>query len=147
MTLYPPFSLPPFSTLSVEISTHFFILLCDARYVEKKTDGHYKGIPLEIQHYKFVPEADFEMKYFQSELAQRPVNRFQRPWKFFLTKIIPQIDSAHSKTMNMHPRALRALYIFFCKVWQIQKVGSDLDRIVSQKERYLWNARAQMVNF
>ena len=80
---------------------------------EKKTDGHYKGIPLEIQHYKFVPEPDFEMKYFQNELAQRPVNRFQRPWTFFLAKIIPQIDSAHSKTMNMHPRAVRALFPFF----------------------------------
>ena len=104
----------------MEISTHFFILLCDDRYVEKKTDGHYKGIPLEIQHYKFVPEADFEMKYFQSELAQRPVNRFQRSWTFFLAKNMPQIDSAHSKTMNMHPRAVRALCIF-SKVWEILK--------------------------
>ena len=98
----------------MEISTHFFILLCDARYVKKKTDGHYKGIPLEIQHYKFVPETDFEMKYFQNELAQRPVNRFQRPWTLFLAKNMPQIDSAHSKTMNMHPRAVAGLSVFFC---------------------------------
>ena len=54
---------------------------------------------------KFVPEADFEMKYFQNELAQRPVNRFQRPWTLFLAKITSQIDPAHSK-MNMHPGAL-----------------------------------------
>ena len=99
----------------MEISTHFFILLGDALSVEKKTDGHYKGIPLEIQHYKFVPEPDFEMKYFQNELAQRPVNRFQRPWTFLLARIIPQIDSTHSKTMNMHPRAVAGPSVFFAR--------------------------------
>ena len=68
-------------------------------------------------------------KYFQNELARRLVGRSQRPWTFFLAKIIPQIDYAHSKTMNMHPRALRALSpCFSLKVWEIQKVGSDLDR-------------------
>ena len=70
---------------------------------------------------KFVPEADSEKKYFQSELAQRPVNRFQRPWTFFLAKIIPQIDSTHSTAMNMHPRALRVVSVFFCTDWEIHK--------------------------
>ena len=50
---------------------------------------------------KFVPEADFEMKYFQNELAQRPVNRFQRPWTFFLAKNMPQTECAHSQTLHM----------------------------------------------
>ena len=55
---------------------------------------------------KFVPEADSERKYFQSELAQRPVNRFQRPWTFLLVKNVSQIDPAHSKTLNVHPGAV-----------------------------------------
>ena len=55
---------------------------------------------------KFAPEAGFEMKYFQNELAQRPVNRFQRPWTFLLVKNMSQIDPAHSKTPNIHPGAL-----------------------------------------
>ena len=105
----------------MEISTHFFILLCDARYVQKKTDGHYKGIPLEIQHYKSVPEPDFEMKYFQNELAQRPVNRFQRPWTVFLAKIMPQIDSTHSKTMHMHLRAVARPSVFFSRMSEWRK--------------------------
>ena len=56
---------------------------------------------------------DFEMKYFQNELAQRPVNRSRRPWTFFLAKIMPQIDSAHSKTLNMHLRAVAGPSVFF----------------------------------
>ena len=81
---------------------------------------------------KFAPEADFEMKYFQSELAQRPVNRFQRPWTLFLAKIMPQIDSTHSKTPNMHPGAVPDPVVFFLHGFpshtKEKEAGSDFDR-------------------
>ena len=53
-------------------------------------------------------------KIFKTKLAQRPMNRSQRSWTLFLTKIMSQIDPVHSKTMNMHPGAVADPVVVFC---------------------------------
>jgi hypothetical protein len=79
--------------------------------------GHARGARTSPKSMISVPKSwfcDLVCCLFDILIAQHPVNRFQSFWTLYPAKIMPQIDSAHSKTLNMHPRAVAGPSVFFC---------------------------------